>query len=186
MEWIGYCGRQLYIQSQRVFHNTKNEFNSIEFDSIVKINATSVDTLSGQLLATQSMLYFAPSSSIVLNDSIVKKSLYVISKGLRINGTWKVVNLQTIQALGGTAYRYVTKKNKYSQCAELVSTARIDGIYNTDTLYIINCKAVFYHSDKNVIHDQWDNWCVYYNDTLFDFDCVEYSSNNVEILSSKQ
>lgn len=156
----------------------------MEFDSIVKSKAPFVDTMFGQLLATQSMLYFTPNSSIELTDSCVSQILYITSRTIKIDDTWRTIDcLKDILGLGGIAYQYSTKLNKYGMCVEGCSTAPFYGFEDDNILYIINCKVVFYHTDKIVISVHPDNWCVFYNDRLFDYECIEYSRNNVEILS---
>lgn len=181
---IGYYERRLYSRFQRMFHYSRDEFNSMEFDSIVKSKAPLGDTVYGQLLATQSMLYFAPNSSIELTDSCARQILYLTSRTIKVNGTWRIIEyLKDIQELGGVAYHYSTRENKYGVCAEGCSTALFYGFEDPNILYIINCKVVFYHTDKIVTSVHPDNWCVYYNDRLFDYECIEYSWNNLEILS---
>lgn len=180
---LGHHVRKMFypIYDKR-YQSIKNSLSyNITLDSIQKRDVISNDTLSGQLIATQSMLYFSPDHTCIdlHNDSIICKELYEVSRTIKINGRWTEVDLQIIQALDGIPYRYLTKKNKYNVCSEHVSTARINGIDSSNTLYVIPCKVIFYLRET----DQKDNWCVYFNDTLFDFECFLHSSSSVEVLS---
>lgn len=185
MDSFGYYKREMYVQSQDLFQQAKDAAsNNAIYDSVIKKHSVSNDTLFGQLIATQTMLYFTPDFPFTnqQNDSIVRKNLYIIDKAVKINGLWTTIDLERIQALGGKPYQYITKKNKYDRCEELVSSAQIDGINKTNLLFVVQCNVILYHSNENIIPSEWDNWSVYYNGLLFNFDCVKYSSCAVELL----
>ena len=158
----------------------------MEIDSIVKRFAS--DTLSGQLIATQSMLFFTPDSSMEDHQYAlcVRKPLYIVQHKVKIDGWWATINLPTIQALGGVPYRYKTEANRNNVRSELYTTVPIDGISNLDSLYVIPCRIILYHHvDMDVPTLPDDDWCVSYNDTIYYFDYVQHSRNLVEILSYK-
>lgn len=153
-----------------------------QYDYWIKRRSASADTLTGQLIATQTMLYFTPDSLAPdsSNDSVINRKLYVVSTGVKINGLWEQLDLEKIFALGGKPYQYLTKINKNNIGQELVSTARMAGI-DSNILYEIPCTVILYLSNK-IVPCLVENWCVYYNDKLFDFDVIEYSTCVVEMV----
>lgn len=178
-----YFMEDVHVLSQKIYHHAEDDVsNNAVYDSIVKGHSVS-DTMFGQLIATQTMLYFSPDPPLTdsSNNTAIKKALYIVEKAVKIDGQWKTIDLERIRTLGGIQYPYMTKENKYGRYEELYTTARIDGIDDSNTLYAAQCKVILYHSNK-IIPSLLDNWCVYYNDLLFNFDCVKYSLCAVEVV----